>query len=341
MRKRFAALILIASLIITCTSCGGVKYDVDPVEMCNCIANDHCAFYGGWHYGQVLHNGHIVFGMVREDEIQNEEMSSTSIVISEDQTVAHDFYFDNEYVYFSLGGYPLDYGAMYRCQLDGSNLELIKKGDIDLKQIVNGRLYYLIDEDYASNKSFLHVCDKNGDNDEKVIDKSVLSPYIIKDKIFYVDCDNYCLHCYDMESKEDQKITENDCDTYFIVGGTLYYTGQDHKDSKTGKRVDNLIKHDLNTGEETILCKDIDYYIKTTGDKIFYEKEGSDGYSIYCMGMDGDEKTLICNDIYSYDFYISNNKLYYYKMKSNHLIDDMYRCDLDGYGEEIVIDFGV
>lgn len=337
MRKRFAALILIASLIITCTSCGGVKYDVDPVEMCNQLCYSSNAFHGGWRYGDVLHDGQSVFGMIREDERQDRETSSTSIVILKDE-IADYFTFDDEYMYFSAG-WPD--GAMYRCQLDGSNLELIKKGDIDLKQIVNGRLYYLIDEDYASNKSFLHVCDKNGDNDEKVIDKSVLSPYIIKDKIFYVDADNYCLHCYDMESKEDQKITENDCDTYFIVGGTLYYTGQDHKDSKTGKRVDNLIKHDLNTGEETILCKDIDYYIKTTGDKIFYEKEGSDGYSIYCMGMDGDEKTLICNDIYSYEFYISNNKLYYYKMKSNHLIDDMYRCDLDGYGEEIVIDCGV
>ncbi|MBQ6501482.1 MAG: DUF5050 domain-containing protein, partial [Mogibacterium sp.] len=111
------------------------------------------------------------------------------------------------------------------------------------KQLVNDAYYLQIVGDYLyyckyENDRAVNYCraDLQGENEEVVFDKEIYWPYLVDNQLYYQDdADNETLHVYDLESKEDKKITDNRTYQYVLNDDYIYciqYEGEKRRTKK-------------------------------------------------------------------------------------------------------------
>lgn len=238
-------------------------------------------------------------------------------------------YVKGEYIYAVLQG---DSGSnVYRYRLGGDEEKLIIE-NADYLQMVGDSMYYCKCEKSDIGKT-INYCksDLNGKNEEVVLDKEIYYPYLIENQLYYQDdADNETIHLYDLETKEDKRITDKRTYQYVLNDDYMYCIEYDGaKDDKNDKG--KLVKVNLATLEREVLYDGaLDGSLAIKDDRIFFIND-NDECRIYSIDKNGENISLVTQDNYSWAPCIYEDKMIYMDGANDYeYVDNIYICNLDG-----------
>lgn len=232
------------------------------------------------------------------------------------QGFVHDINVYKDKVYFVSDGDTTD---TYRCDLDGSNLEVINKLDIHNMIIYDNLIYAITWEDKKLVRFQL-----DGSNWEELSTNGCHEFIIEQSKIYYASYNELCSMNLDGSDKK-QIYDEGSCYyvnysdgwLYFSLNSNMYKITTDGTEFTTIREGNTF---NLNVDDEYIYFIDIDknrelrrmkkdgseeikldepraYSISILGDYIRYSYGLDEDHAIYQIKKDGTEKKLIRNDI--------------------------------------------
>lgn len=305
-----------------------LSFDVDQTAMCNYMQYDDCyTINNGWYYGNHEDSSGFGFAMYRID-------SPNDVTWIKKDYIAEKLVVKDEYIYFTL---RQNFGSnqdLYRCRIGGNDLTKIQNGNVDYFQIYKNKIYFTQGKDPDDVENRLYRCKLNGKKKKLVLKKNVYFPYFVDNYLFYQDDkDKERLHLYNTETKEDLRITKKRCWQYFIDGDTVFYLGAKKRDKGS-----NLIKHNINTGEETVLYKKV-RNLNTYKNKILFTYDKDDD-KLYSIDKNGDNVALVAKESNICNISIFNKKLYYLTIQANtNYYDRLYKSNINGSSKKTIVDF--
>ena len=293
-------------------------YTENQTEMGNYMNTNYAYIANGWVYtiGWMDSSGDELFLKMRTD--------------GSDDTILH--YSDSAQFINVKGEY------IYAV-LEGSNTPSIYKyrlGGDEEKQLVNDAYYLQIVGDYLyyckyENDRAVNYCraDLQGENEEVVFDKEIYWPYLVDNQLYYQDdADNETLHVYDLESKEDKKITDNRTYQYVLNDDYIYciqYEGEKKENEKA-----QVVKINLETLERKVLYEGAnDGSLGVKEDRLYFIN-ANDECRLYSIDKNGENISLVSQDPYCWAPCIYDDKLIYICSDNYEYVEDIFICNLDG-----------
>ncbi len=317
-----------------------VDFSEKQIEiMSNYMNGGRTVSSGAWLYGiSFLSNGRGSLTKIKNDGSEQKRMMSewpTFINIV------------GNWLYYIGSSYDNNITTISKIRISGEDKTHLDSVDGKAKYfnelfIYNNKLYYtMVDESDKSNiTGKFYSIDFNGENKTEVLDKAVYYPYIINDKIYYQDDNDYCrIHVCDLDGKNDKVFINEWVYQYIFNGENFYYVTYEDKNLEESKlRVDENFKNkeivkycDINGENNKVL---IDYtdvqVIAMNRDTLFYTDK-KDDLRIYSYKFSDESVDLISNDANTDSIMILGNLLSYIDYDNNEeYIDNIFYCNLDG-----------
>lgn len=192
---------------------------------------------------------------------------------------------------------------IYMCDDNGQLVVMDTKLE-NQKVLVNEECQYInVTDDYIYyvDKSYhLHRIQKDGTNQETVIDKAVYYVIVKDNKIYYqLDSDKESLYVYDLETKKEKQLNNQSTYNINVTDDCIYYTSKDgiYKIGIDGQ------------GEEKIVSGSI-YNMIYQDNKIYYLKEENKTGSLYEYDIKEQKTNEISRDVYAF-YNITQQYLFY------------------------------
>ena len=300
-----------------------IDYSVIQENMSNFMNENTYCVYDGWIYtmGGQESSGQPIFKKMRidgsEDTVLTKKGAPTYVTI------------DGEFIYTVL--WDEEESCVYRCRLGGDDLKKLTNDSVEYLQVTDEYLYYnKFDYEKGITKGY-YRCEKDGSNEELVYDKEIYYSYIVGDILYYQDDnDGETIHAYNLETKEDKRITESISYGYVIDSKYIYYIGNDKSVSEEDYK-GHIIQRDLETGDEVKLYDGVDVGSIVLKDNHLYFINENDSNRIYRIGIDGEDIKLISQDTNCSNIAVFGDKLMYIDRNSeNEQIENIYISNLDG-----------
>ena len=335
MKKMSVVIAIMFSVLIIC-GCGASEsgqtkaqpeeqatvthYTENQTEMGNYMIDAYACIDNGWvyTYGWGADTNKPLFLKMRTD--------------GTDDTVLH--YYEGpsginikgEYIY-SVLSYDTK-PSIYRFRLGGEDEKKIVDGAMYLS-IVGDTLYYCRTDDGEKTTTF-NSCDLDGKNEKVVLDKEVYYPYVVDDAIFYQDDDdNETIHRYDIDSKEDIKITQEKTYGYILNDDYMYCLLNDGS-TVDGDNTGYLAKVNLDSFKSETLYDGADTWGFNIKDDTIYFINANDENRIYSISKEGENISLVTQDDYCWPPCIYGDKMIYIDSHNYEYVDELFICDLDG-----------
>ena len=208
--------------------------------------------------------------------------------------------------------------------------------------VYKNKLYFteLYEPDKSNIKGKYYCMDLNGRNKKVAINKPVYYPYIINDKIYYQDDNDYCrIHVCNLDGTND-KVFINEWVYQFIFDGTnFYYVTYKNKELKdsdirnnTGSEPKRIVKSCDIEGKNNKIVIDFTHVSEIAMNKnTLYYTDSKDNYRLYSYTLSNEAIDLISNDNNISCISLTDNLLSYYDYDNKgEYIDHIYYCNLDG-----------
>ena len=282
--------------------------------------------------GACINNGWIYSNGTQDDTFGFFKMriDSSEKTLLHSEAEARFVTVNGEYIYTVLRDYSNDHFGIYRFRLGGDDEKELIANAATL-QIVGDSMYYCkCKEDSPSELTQYCKSNLDGENEEVIIDEPVYFPYVIENTIFYQnDADNETIHKYDLETKEDTKITQEKTYGYTLDDDYLYCVVKD--DTKNAEeRIGTLVKVDLKTLESTTIYDGAADSGLSVKDNTLFFVNCNDEDRLYRIDKDGSNIGIVTQDDYVYHTAIFDDMLYYENRDSENYIDGFVMCKLDG-----------
>ncbi len=305
------------------TTSDNIDYSLVREQMSNFSCEGMYNIYDGWVYSLNFpeDGGNGILSKMRTD-------GSDYTVLTEKGTPYY-IYIDGEYIYSIIGSGNTT--KIYRCRLGGNELTQLVKDDAWYLQVTDKYLYYnKYDVSTATTLGFYRA-NKDGTNEELVMDKEIYYSYVIGDNLYYQDDnDNETIHKYNLRTKADEKITSSKSYSFVVDGEWGYYIKND-KSTADGDYIGDLVKINLKTKEEVTLYKGVSTQGIVVGNSSIYFTNTNDEYRVYSVGKDGKGVKLITQDTNCINLAIFGSKLMYLDYDdSRELVEAIYLCSEDG-----------
>lgn len=201
--------------------------------------------------------------------------------------------------------------------------------------IVGDKMYYCKTEDGDKTTTF-NTCDLEGKNEEIVLDKEIYYPYVCDGVIYYQDDkDNETIHRYDLDTKEDTKITQEI--TYgYIINDDYMYCIMNDKSIDDGDITGYLAKVNLETLESTTLYDGADIDGFNAKDDTLFFINANDENRIYSIDKNGDNLSLVAEENHCWAPCIYGDKMIYFDSHNYEYVYDIIICNLDGSNKKSV-----
>lgn len=298
-----------------------LDYDSIRIEMSNFCNGGRYTIYNGWIYSiDFDNNGSSIFSKMRTDKTDYSIITKgTPNYIS----------VDGEYIYFILN-YDNN-RCLYRCRLGGNELTRLSESNVWYLQVNEDYLYYNKYDISTGKTCGFYRSNKDGSNEELVLDKEIYYSYIVGNELYYQDdADNEKIHKYNLINKNDETITSGISYSFVLDGDFAYYIKNDIS-TGLGKYSGYLVKINIKTKEETILYNGVHTSgILVNGSRIYFINT-NDSDRIYSIDKSGDNIMLISQDTNCAYLYIFKDKLMYHDYdEEKYYIDAVYLCNTDG-----------
>lgn len=341
MKKCLFLIMLTMSMLFIFCSCGSnnsatnenqeapavidtTDYNLVQTAMSNFVCENTYSIYDGWIYTMSFpeDGGYGLLAKMRTDGTEYTELT----------LIGAPYYInvDGEYIYMIL---VTEEGSTkaYRCRLGGNDLKKLTESNVWYLQLEGDYLYYnKFDNENSKTKGF-YRCKKDGTEETLIFDKEIYYSYVIGDNIYYQDDkDGETIHRYNIETEEDEKITEGYSYSFVTDGECGYYIKND-KSTAERDYIGNLVKINISTKEETILYEGVSSAGILLKDDLIYFTNANDENRIYSIGKNGEGIRLVSQDtncvrLASFDDYL----LYTDFDENDEYIDGIYKCNLDG-----------
>ena len=249
----------------------------------------------------------------------------TEYTVLADKGTPHYIYVDGEYIYCILS--DGNAANIYRCRLGGNDLTKLQESNAIYLQVADEYLYYNHCDSSTSRTLGFYRSNKDGSNEELILDKEIYYSYVVGDVLYYQDDhDGETIHKYNLVTQEDEKITDGRSYCFVIDGEYAYYikcSGTEYNGT--------IVKIDLKTKQETVLYDGVSSGGIVVGESSIYFINTNDENRVYCIGKDGKGIKLISQDTNCGNIAIFNNKIIYIDYDNNYeLVDAIYICAQDG-----------
>lgn len=279
----------------------------------------------GWLYGAVPNptNGHFYFAKRRLEDSEWKKLNGCYI---------YDFDFRNEFIYAVLAEKG-NKTPIYRMNLSGNNTRKLVDGNTDILQVKGNKLYFCLYDN--NNIPYFTSCDLDGSNVQRVLNKEVYYPYTPDGNLMFYqdDKDQEMIHKYNISTGEDVRVSSPYAYVPIYDGKhTLYYV-RGQVSINTGKYFGDLVKRNLDTGEEIVLYSGAYTGNLLLAEDYLYFSNMNDEQRLYAVDINGENMKLIADDSYTTRYIYTGNKLIYYVMEINdgeQYIKDVYCSELDG-----------
>lgn len=300
-----------------------VDYSKVQQEMSNFMCESNYYIYDGWIYtvSFPLEGGSGLLAKMRTD--------GSDYFVLTDKGTPYYITVDGEYIYTILGS--SEFSRIYKCRLGGNGLTQLVDTDVLYLQVVEDYLYYNKLDKESGRTTGYYRCDKNGANEEIVLDKEIYYGYIVGNDLYYQDDnDGETIHRYNMETKEDIRITNERSYAFVVDGEYGYYIGSERTASESNY-TGNLVKINLLTKEETVLYENASTSATLLKDEKLYFINANDENRIYCINKDGTGIKLVSQDTNCSSLATYNDYLLYTDFDSNNeYVDGLYISNMDG-----------
>lgn len=315
------------------------KFDDRQVEeMSNFMNHNRNVFSGTWLYGTSFkENGNGTLTKIKTDGSEQERMSNN---FAEYINVV------GNWIYFVGYNYSNGNSTISKIRLSGKDekaLATISKNDCEFSYlfVYNDRLYFSeIDESNAKlNKGKFCQMDFDGKNKKTIINKAVYFPYIINNKIYYQDDNDYCkIHVCDIDGSNDRVFINEWVYQYFFDGHNFYYVTYEDKNlsrDKIDKEMDAykqiIRKCDYNGKNNTTLIDFTNAVGMAMNSTTIYFTDHNDNDRTYSYNLSDGSVDLLSNDTNVAYITINNNLMSYVDYDSDrNYIDNIFFCSLDG-----------
>lgn len=325
------------------------------IKMSNYMNSGYFELSGSWIYGMSFNDkGNGVLSKTKIDELSKMEIISSYH--------ARYININNGWIYFLACNHDTNKEAICKARLSGKDRKtLVKtnsnKENIDHMFIYNDKIYYSINDESKKNTTgALYCCDLDGKNKVKILNKAVYYPYIIQDKLYYQDDNDYCkIHVCDLDGKNDKVFINEWVYQYICTGDSFYYiTYKDKKlsDKEIRKNLDSE-KVDSEKDYKRIIKK-CDIYGKNNKKVIDFTNccffsmnkntlvyiDRNDAYRAYTYDLKtGDVDLLSQNDYICDIIFLNETKVCYFDNTKNYeYTDNIMMCNIDGTNEQILVD---
>lgn len=277
----------------------------------------------GWIYGAApnLEQSRLYFGKRRLEENDWKALNSC---------YALDLDFEKEYIYVILDEGEKE--PVYKMTLGGSNIKKIVDGRTSDLQIKNEKLYFCY---YENDVPYFTCCELDGSNMERILEKEVYYPYTPDGNLFLYqdDKNNETIHKYNATTKEDVRISQAYAYVPIYDGKkTLYYVRNDKSVNQEDFNGD-LVKRNIDTGEEQVLYSGVYTGDLCFADNYLYFANMNDERRMYAIDTNGENIKLISDEPYSTGIQCIGEQLVYTTLgvdNGREYIDNIYYCNLNG-----------
>lgn len=277
------------------------NYTENQEEMGNTISDGVINVSNGWVY--VLGDNSDVTGPALV-KMRTDASDKTELM----EGTPNDIIVNGEYVYAVI---ITDTTDIYRVRLGGDDKTKLVENARDL-QIDGDYMYYSTVDPEDNQKTIAYYrSDLEGKNQELILDKNIYVPYIIGNQLFYQDdADGETIHLYDLNTKEDKRITDSKSYSYILNDDYIYYIENDNSTLENDFS-GTLVKMDLSTQEKTVVY-DGAYtgVLVASGDNLYFSN-ANDDYRLYSIGKNGDNINLVTQDDFVQGVSIYGDKIGY------------------------------
>ncbi|SHE58647.1 DUF5050 domain-containing protein [Alkalibacter saccharofermentans] len=267
------------------------------------------------------------------DKMINGNLWRTSIDTGESELLLKGMLHDinvNGGAVFTLGSIPdpndemLSLYGLFRINMDGSNLTIIKEGSFEELILKDDYLYFteIID-------GGLYKIRYDGSEEKKLLDDIYDNVAIIDENIYLMsDLDEeYVMNIYklDLEGRGQPEKVINDVfgGTFDVVGNEIFYIARDN--------TSNIYRYDTLTGEkELFLSKWVDY-LNTDGEHLYYfwsgRRQDNSDSGVYKSSLDGSGEEMIMPADVFFSLNIAGGKMFWHNNDDERRISVM---NLDG-----------
>lgn len=323
--------------------------DADIEKMSNFMNKGRSAFSGAWIYGvSFKKNGNGVFSKIKTD-------GSEQNVLADD--VPYYITVSGGWLYYYGYDRSTEQGTINRIRLTGEDRKILVKEPekpfyIDEMFVHNNYVYYTIVDEQSKSKPIGRFMrrDADGKNPVKILNKAVYFPYIIGDKLYYQDDNDYCrIHSCDLDGTNDNVFINEWVYQYIYDGKYFYYLTLEDK-SLTDEQLRNP-DDDMNLKQiirrcdfdgrnnTTIIDSDSVYNFAFANQTLFYTNI-DDEFRLYSYDVQNGATDVLSQDAYIDCISILGNRISYYDYDDKEsTITGIYIMNFDGtYKEQIFED---
>lgn len=300
-----------------------IDYSVVREQMSNFGCNGMYNIYDGWVYSinYPEDGGRGFLAKMRTDGTEYTVLSKKGIP----QYIS----VDGEFIYTVLND---DSSAkIYRCRLGGNDLTQLVKDNATYLQVTENCIYYN-KYDISSGKTLgFFKANKDGSNEELILDKEIYYSYVIGNILYYQDDnDKETMHKYNLNTKKDEKIT-NEYSYCWVIDGEYGYYVKNDKSVEENDYSGSIVKVDLKSKKETVLYEGASTAGIVIDNISIYFINSNDSNRIYNIGKDGKGVKLVSQDTNCINLAIFGDKLMYMDFDNKYeFVDAIYLCEPDG-----------
>ena len=182
---------------------------------------------------------------------------------------------------------------------------------------------------------FFTSCDFDGSNLQRVLNKEVYYPYTPDGNIVFYQDDNdeETIHKYNISTGEDIRISSPYAYVPIYDGQNTRYYVKSAGSSTEGEYIGDLVKRNIDTGEEqTLYSGVVNGCLAFSNDYLYFSNTNDEG-RLYAIDTNGENIMLISDDAESTRPIITDDKLIYSVFEvidGVGYVKDIYCCNLDG-----------
>ncbi len=224
-----------------------------------------------------------------------------------------------------------DSTGIYKCDLDGNNLERIVNDETYCLQLLGDKMYYNKYHKDAGKTTGFYKADLNGKNEKSILIHEIYDTYVVGDVLFYQNKNSDETACrYQMVTERHEALSSG-ISYGFVTDGINGYFVKNDKSITEGDYVGDIVKVDFKTKEETVLFEGADVQtLVLKGDSIYFVNANDEG-RIYCISKDGGEAKLVVEDTNCMNIAVYGDALFYYDYNEDMTsVEGVYKVNLDG-----------
>ena len=224
-----------------------------------------------------------------------------------------------------------DSTGVYRCELDGSNLERIVEQDAYYLQIVGDKMYYNKFHMGTGQTTGFYKANLDGKSEKSILVHELYDTFVVGDVLFYQNKNSdETMNRYQMVTERHEGLTSGISYSFVTDGISGYYVKND-KSMEDGDYVGDVMKVDFKTKEETLLFEGADVQtLVLKGDSIYFVNANDEG-RIYCMSKEGEGAKKIVDETNCMNLAVYGDSLFYYDYNEDLTsVEGVYKADLDG-----------